>query len=212
MRASDQRPFAADSKGFTLVEVLIAMAIAGIVMGSIYSIFISSNRSYRTQDSVADAQQRVRVGIDFIAHDLRLAGLDPIGPATDAIDGIGAGIKLATASQIRFTMDTDMDGAIENANSERLTYVYNSGAGELSRILYEGTGSQSTQLLIDGVSSLSFSYLNADGVALAVPVSAADLAAIRMVDIAMTCQGADAQGNPISRTLTTRVICRNLYM
>ncbi|MFH1718459.1 MAG: prepilin-type N-terminal cleavage/methylation domain-containing protein [Planctomycetota bacterium] len=210
MRNKARRLFNADSRGFTLVEVMIAMAIVGAVVGAIYSIFISSNRSYRTQDSIADAQQRVRIGLDFMVRDIRMAGLDPAGPATDAVDSNGAGIKLATASKIRFTIDADMDGAIEEANSERMSYEYDNGAGQLKRILYEGTGSQSTQSLIGDVSAMSFSYLDANGAAIALPVSAASLANIRTVVISITCQGTDAQGQNFTRTLNTRVSCRNL--
>lgn len=208
MKKSLQRAFMDDSKGFTLVEVLISMAIVGIVMGAIYSIFISSNRSYRTQDSVADAQQRVRVGIDFIAHDLRLAGLDPVSPATDLVDGSGAGIKLATATNLRLTADLDLNGVIDMPlNQERITYDYDAPSRTLRRKLYEGTASESAwQPLINDVSVLTFTYRDSAGNVTATPAD------IRMVDIRMTCQGTDAVGQPINRTLTTRVICRNLYM
>ena len=197
MKKSVPRAFMTDSKGFTLVEVLIAMAIAGIVMGAIYSIFISSNRSYRTQDSVADAQQRVRVGIDFIAHDVRLAGLDPLGA--------GAGIENATATNLRMTADLDLNGVIDAPlNQERITYDYDAPSRTLRRKLYEGTGSESAwQPLINDVSALAFTYRDSGGNVTAVPAS------IRMVDITMTCQGTDALGQPINRTLTTRVNRRN---
>lgn len=200
MQKSVQPQFIYGSKGFTLVEVLIAMAIAGIVMGAIYSIFISSNRSYRTQDNVADAQQRARVGIDFIARDLRLAGLDPLGA--------GAGFESAAASSLRLSADLDLNGVIDTPlNQERITYDYDAASRTLRRKLYEGTASESAwQPLIDDVSALTFTYLDSSG------SETATLADIRMVDIAITCQGSDAQGNPINRTLTTRVICRNLYM
>jgi len=189
-----------DSKGFTLVEVLIAMAIVGIVMGSIYSIFISSNRSYRTQDSVADAQQRVRVGIDFIAHDLRLAGLDPLS--------VGAGIETAGATNLRLTADIDLNGVIDTPlNQERITYDYDAPSRTLRRKLYEGTASESAwQPLIEDVSALTFTYRDSGGNVTGTPAD------VRMVDISMTCQGTDAVGQPINRTLTARVICRNLCM
>lgn len=200
-----------NSKGFTLVEVLIAMAISGIVMGAIYGIFISSNRSYRTQDSTADAQQRVRVGIDFMAHDLRMVGMDPLSA--------GAGFENATATQMRLTADRDLDGQIDrdtsglaaDLNQERITYAWDGQA--LRRRLYEGTADETAwQTVIEGVSALNFNYLNAAGAAIAAPVAAASLPDIRMVDITMSCQGTDAKGQPITRTLTTRVICRNRYM
>lgn len=197
MKKSDRRPFGVDSKGFTLVEVLIAIAIVGFVMGAIYSVFITSNRSYRTQDSVADAQQRVRVGIDFIARDVRLAGLDPLGA--------GAGIENATATNLRMTADLDLNGVIDAPlNQERITYDFDAASRTLRRKLYETTGDETGwQPLIDGVGALTFTYRDSGGNV------TADTASIRIVDITMTCQGIDALGQPISRTLTTRVNRRN---
>ena len=105
------------SHGFTLAEVLIVMAISGVVLGAIYGVFTSSDRSYRTQDRVANAQQSVRVGIHFMAEDIRMAGLDPYGTA-------GAGIEDASGTRIRFTADMNMKNGIENTERERITYEY----------------------------------------------------------------------------------------
>jgi type IV pilus assembly protein PilW len=198
-------------RGFTLVEILVAMSVMTIVTGAIYGVFFSSNRSYRTQERVVDAQQKVRMGIDFMMRDIRMAGYDPKGNATDAVEGGGAGIKSATATQIRFASDMDMDGTIEEANRERVTYTYDADTNEVLQILYEGTGSESEQTLMDDVSALSFGYLDKDGT-VAVPVDAANLANIRTVVVVITCRGQDAQGNPFTRTLNARAICRNLNL
>ena len=107
-------------------------------------------------------------------------------------------------------MDMDMDGAIERANSERMTYEYSSGSRSLRRCLYEGTSSQSWQTLIKQVSGLSFAYFDSDGNPIAAPVTAANLDDIRTVQISMTCEGTDGYGQSFTRTLTTRVACRNL--
>jgi type IV pilus assembly protein PilW len=199
-------------RGFTLVEILVAMSVMTIVTGAIYGVFFSSNRSYRTQERVVDAQQKVRMGIDFMMRDIRMAGYDPKGNATDAVEGGGAGIKSATATQIRFASDMDMDGTIEEANRERVTYTYDADTNEVLQILYEGTGSESEQTLMDDVSALSFGYLDKDGNTVAVPVDAANLANIRTVVVVITCRGQDAQGNPFTRTLNARAICRNLNL
>ena len=203
-----RRLYKSDTKGFTLLEVVIAIAITGIVLGAIYGVFASANKSYFTQDSVADTQQRARIALDFMVRDIRLAGLDPSGNAA-------AGIEEATATKIRFTADNSMNGVIENANRERLTYEY---AGN-DLYIYEGADLGSpppvppaTEILIDNVSALSFTYRDADGVAIALPVSASDLANIRTVDISITCQGKDYNRKDITRTLQTRISCRNLGM
>ena len=196
---------------FTLVEILIAMAMVGIVMAGIYTVFISTNRSYHTQDRVADAQQRVRVGIDFMVRDIRMAGLDPaVDPAIDPVDGNGAGIKEATATKLRFTADVSMGGSIDEANRERITYEYDSANNRLLQCVYEGTGSENWQTLINDVSVLSFSYLDANDAPITVPVSAVDLTNIRTVEISMTVEGEDVRGEAFWRTLNARVSCRNL--
>ncbi|MBI5591872.1 MAG: prepilin-type N-terminal cleavage/methylation domain-containing protein [Deltaproteobacteria bacterium] len=193
-------------KGFTLIEVMIAIAMTGIVMGAIYGIFFSANQTYFTQDAVTDTQQRARIGLDFMVRDIRIAGLDPMGTAV-------AGIEAATATKIRFTADRNMNGAIENINRERLTYEYDGNR----LCLYEGADlgtppPPATETLIDNVSALSFIYRDVDGIAIVLPVSASNLANIRTVDISITCQGKDYKRKDISRTLQTRISCRNLGM
>ena len=202
MRHKAYRVAGLSNHGFTLAELLVVMAIIGVVLGAIYGVFTSSDRSYRTQDRVANAQQSVRVGIRFMAEDIRMAGLDPHGTA-------GAGIEDANSNRVRFTADLDIDGAIDDANRERVTYEYDpeNHPNALRRCLYEGTGSQNWQTLINNVSALSFTYLDANGNDLGDP---ADLSKIRTVEISMTVQEKDARQQPFTRTLTTRVSCRNL--
>ena len=191
------------TRGFTLVEILVALSIMGIAVGAIYGIFIASNRSYQTQDHVTEAQQGVRVGTDFMVRDIRLAGLDPLETA-------GAGIDEATTTKIRLTFDRDMDGTIDlDDNEEIITYQYDPDNNRLRRCLYEETDSESWQTLIDNVSALTLGYLDANGNTIASPVAATDLGSIKTVVISMTCDGSDSLGQTFSRTQSTRVICRN---
>jgi prepilin-type N-terminal cleavage/methylation domain-containing protein len=59
-------------KGFTVVELLIAMAIAGIVMGGLYSLTISSSRFYLAQNGIIGMQADARAAMEFMARELRL--------------------------------------------------------------------------------------------------------------------------------------------
>lgn len=209
-----------NTNAFTLLELLMAMVIVGVVIGAIYAVFVSSSRSYHTQDSAVEAQQRVRVGIDFMVRDIRMAGFDPLGSATDAhpLDSDGAGIKEATSSKIRFTYDIDMNGVIDNPKKqERITYEYDSGNERLRRWIYEGFYEEGVlkekpQTLIDSVSALQFTYLDANDNTITAPVAADALDDIRTVVISMTVEGEGALGQTITRTLNTRVSCRNLSL
>ncbi|MCK4984148.1 MAG: prepilin-type N-terminal cleavage/methylation domain-containing protein, partial [Desulfobacterales bacterium] len=80
--------------GFSLVELLMALAISSIVLGAIYSVFSITNKNFTTQNVAANVQQSLRSAIGLMARDIRLAGLDPIG--TDSF-----GIEYASQTKIR---------------------------------------------------------------------------------------------------------------
>jgi len=63
-------------KGITLIELLVALVIAGIVIAGIYRLFITQTRAYTVQDQVAEVQQNARSAMEILLRDLRLAGCD----------------------------------------------------------------------------------------------------------------------------------------
>jgi type IV pilus assembly protein PilW len=66
-----------NDKGFTLVEIMIALALSGIVMAAIYTAFLSQQRSYLAQEQVSEMQQNIRAGVDILTREIRMAGCDP---------------------------------------------------------------------------------------------------------------------------------------
>ncbi len=69
------------SRAFTLVEVLVTLAIAGIFLGLLYQFLIAQQRAYNVQDELADAQQNARVAVDELTRALTSLGA---GARTDA--------------------------------------------------------------------------------------------------------------------------------
>ncbi len=207
------------SKGFTLIEVLMVIAILSIVFGTVYKTFDTFNRAYTTENVVAGVQQKTRVGVEFMVQDIRLAGLDPLGTAA-------SGITLAEFTTIQFTADRNMNGQIDDpdlsdasdeaSDLERIEYRYN-GNNLLELLLRESDSDIVSQdILIDSVTGLTFAYLDAEdndlmNYALIPPrVPADQLADIRTVVISLTTQRSAGRDDPVSRTYTTRVRCRNL--
>jgi prepilin-type N-terminal cleavage/methylation domain-containing protein len=85
-------------KGFTLVEILIVMAILGLVMGAIYSVYLTNMKSAYTQEEVVEVQQNLRIAMDSITRDIRMAGM-LVPSTTPPISSANAtGISLNTAS------------------------------------------------------------------------------------------------------------------
>jgi prepilin-type N-terminal cleavage/methylation domain-containing protein len=60
-------------KGFTLLELLIAMAIAGVVLTGMYDLLVTSSRIYLAQNAVVEMQADSRAAMDFLVRELRLA-------------------------------------------------------------------------------------------------------------------------------------------
>jgi prepilin-type N-terminal cleavage/methylation domain-containing protein len=60
--------------GFTLIEMLIAMAVMLVILGGVFQAFNPSMGSYQTQPEVADMQQRLRVGTNRLYNGLVIAG------------------------------------------------------------------------------------------------------------------------------------------
>ena len=113
-----------NKKGFTLVELLIAMAITGIVAGAIFTAFLSQQKSYLIQDQVAEMQQNLRAGMDLMVKEIRMAGYDPYGDSD-------AGITAAAEKIFTFTLVADDDG-YDNDSDNTTDEI-----GELKTIQYD---------------------------------------------------------------------------
>jgi prepilin-type N-terminal cleavage/methylation domain-containing protein len=61
-------------RGFTLIEMLVSVAIMVAVTGAIFSLVDPSRGTYQQQPQVSDMQQRMRVGTTFLTNDLLMAG------------------------------------------------------------------------------------------------------------------------------------------
>jgi type IV pilus assembly protein PilW len=107
-------------EGFTLVELMIAVAISGVVLAAIYQMFIGQQRSYSLQNDIAGMQQEVRASEYMMVREIRMAGyqvndldirVDVPGAAFS--NGAMEAFEEATSQSIAFTTDADGDGKME---------------------------------------------------------------------------------------------------
>jgi prepilin-type N-terminal cleavage/methylation domain-containing protein len=79
-------------RGFSMVELLVAMTATLVVTGAVYGLVVAGNSAFRREPALADRQQNIRVAMDIIGHDLFRAGygLPAFAQAfTDGLNGIG---------------------------------------------------------------------------------------------------------------------------
>lgn len=61
-------------QGVTLVELLVYVAVVGVVMGAIYTMFYRQQDSFLVQERVALLQQNLRGAMTVLANDIQMAG------------------------------------------------------------------------------------------------------------------------------------------
>jgi prepilin-type N-terminal cleavage/methylation domain-containing protein len=198
-----KKNFFENKGGFTAVEMLVALGIVSILLLAINSVFVITKRAMVTNEVAVEVMQALRTSMDFMEQDIRMAGLDRFGLA-------GAGVEVATATIFRFTSDRNMDDDIDDADLERITYSYDSVNKRLRQCLYEGTGADSWEMVAENVDNVQFTFLDAAEIVLPTPVGAADRPEIRTVIVTMTVQRPASRFGPVTRTLTKRIIARNL--
>jgi len=211
--------------GFTLIELMVTMAIASIIMAAVVSAYQVQVRSKNTQEALTDMNSSTRAAMEIMVHELRTAGCDPDGTA-------GAGIVNAGANSVSFTMDIgntagtsfEPDGLLNGPN-EQVTYAIN-GNGDLGRDTGGGL-----QPLARNVDALDFVYLDEDG---NVTATLADIRSVQVTIVARAGRGGSPgfMGTAVDNTdytnqqgtvilaapgdnfrrflLTTTVNCRNL--
>jgi prepilin-type N-terminal cleavage/methylation domain-containing protein len=71
------RPYAARTlvqRGFTLIELMIAIALSTLVLVLIYTVFINQTAAYRAQADMGTMQQNLRVAMEMLSRDVSMAG------------------------------------------------------------------------------------------------------------------------------------------
>lgn len=199
-------PSGASARGFSLIELMVAIAMACIVLAAVYSLHAALTKSYTTQNVAADAQEAVRAGLDLMAEDIMMAGFDPTGTGL-------FGILSADPVSVHFTSDRNMNGVVDNSSLEEIRYFWNG-----TQLIQELYGINTTDdVLVDNVTGLTFTYY--DGAATpaqlvptfpATQLDAAQLAVLRTIKVSMTVQAPAGRDKPVERTYTTQFRIRNL--
>jgi prepilin-type N-terminal cleavage/methylation domain-containing protein len=126
-----------NSKGFTLVEIVITIVLIGILSGIAAMIILQGVRAYSDEQTRSDVHYQARLAVERMAREIRMTR-----STTD--------ITTFTASDLRFTK---VDGSISGFNWSNPTLNRWNGAGN--------------DVLASGVTAFSFSYYRNDGVTLA---------------------------------------------
>ena len=65
------------SKGFTLIELMIGLALGSIILGAVLYTFLSNSQTYRLNEAQSRVQENGRFALDFLTREIRHAGFNP---------------------------------------------------------------------------------------------------------------------------------------
>jgi prepilin-type N-terminal cleavage/methylation domain-containing protein len=66
------------NKGITLIELLVAFVISGLLLAAVYRTFINQQKTFAVQEQVVDMQQNMRAAINRMMTEIRMAGFGNI--------------------------------------------------------------------------------------------------------------------------------------
>lgn len=118
-------------RGFTMVELLVAIAITGIVTAAGFTFFNNTFNFSVLHKRTIDMQRETRIAIDILSRDIRIAGLGMIDPMIGSLQSTVAMIQAGN------NVDPDPSGAASKLDRITLVGGYE-GVGMLSAVAKGG--------------------------------------------------------------------------
>ena len=136
--------------GYSLVDLLVALAVGGGLMASTLTLLHLGLRAWVWGAARVDAQQSARYAVERMASELREAGYDP------TVAGI-APVVLAEPARVVFQRDFNGNGVVDPTR-ERVTYLLRPGETILRRDAGGGA-----QPVVEQVRAFRLTYLDRAG-------------------------------------------------
>ena len=149
-------------EGHTLVELLIAMLVAMIVMGAVYSIYHVQLREHGNQSLILKARQNIRSALIITEQQIRMAGFDPddsgLFGITDVrrFDLIGTHADDQGQPALTFTRDINENGNFDGGG-EQVRFCIRQEADSGKKYLAWNMGSGRFPLA-ETIEALGFAY------------------------------------------------------
>jgi len=165
------------TQAFTLIELMIAMALGMIVMASVATTFTSQTRTYSAQEQINQMEQNARGALDIMSREIKMAGYNPAA-------GTVTGVVTYTSTALTIQADLNGDGSISpnSADNEQIAYAYDSANKNITRQVGSGTA----ETLAENINGLTFTYYQASATTLA--TSASNIRRVKIAIIAKTAK------------------------
>lgn len=222
-----------NKKGVTLIELLVALILCGLVIAGIYRLFIAQTKAYTVQDQVVEVQQNIRNAMGILLRDLRMTGFDSdskdskviiVNPLITPLGDSSITVEYEYNDTNKYTVAYRRDAATSRMIQQLTVTEYNND-GSVKQV-----DARPSEILLENVDALSFTYgvdesedgvmddLNGNGIIDNNDwVAAANVGTRKVVAVRMVLTARPEQVNPdlqmvSPRTLTSAVTLRNLCL
>lgn len=197
--------------GFTLVELLVAIAMFGIITALIVSNYSRQSQTSTSQNQVVEVQQNVRAALYLLEREIRKAGYDPDENDNHGIINAGNGLTNTAADALSFTYDDDT-GAEHTATINLFDSSIDTSAS-IDEIQITANGPPIAENIANNeLNQPLFEYFDGDGNSLGHSVATENLGDIRMIQVTIIARPDENERylTKDNRTLTSLIKCRNL--
>lgn len=147
-----------NEKGFTIVELMVAMVLALIITAAVGVLYVTSRQSFRVQDNSSGIDETMRALEDDISREVRKAGYfgcfrwkAGVPPGPGSAYALTARVPLSVNNNYPIPMDSSLPVPAPRLGA---AYDINGGAASTATV----TPLQSTVTLVPGSEYLSVSY------------------------------------------------------
>jgi prepilin-type N-terminal cleavage/methylation domain-containing protein len=197
------------NRGFTLIELMIALLIAAIILAAVYDVFMSDFKAFISHNLLLNAHEKEKMALEFMSREIQLIGYDA------STSPITADIVSAKSDSIQFEEYNRL-----NNTRAKILYQYRSSDNTVIRRfnLWDGASSSwipaSDEIVIGNVDTFAFVFYSEDNVVVDFngfgEIPSADIPDIRRVDIALTVK--TEKMDPIRKLFLTKDLTTSIYL
>lgn len=127
-------------RGFTLIELMVALILGSLIVAASIQVFINANQSLAFQQSSANIQNSGLFGLDYIIRDIRRANIDS-NSAAMTVDTLHGGIVFNSKNLSNGTISNESElnalltksamgpSNLKSSNSDQLVIQYKNTIG-----------------------------------------------------------------------------------